>query len=114
MISSKAKERQCAFTTHNLQMHKIAKKLGAIPAAELKPEQKQFLADLAQDEKGILTIRDIHENKMAQKAIDDEAKRNAEIAAEVKKLQAAQAATDAKVKKTVIAKVKPDAKKKHK
>ena len=114
MISSKVNERQCAFTTHNLQMHKIAKKLGAIPATELKPEQKQFLADLAQDEKGILTIRDIHDNKMAQKVIDDEAKRNEAIAAEVKKLQAAQTAADAKVKKNVTAKVKPDAKKKHK
>lgn len=65
MISHKIKDKPMLLTSHRLQMNRIAKKIEAIPVAELSPDQKRFLANHAQDEKGIITARDVQEFKQA-------------------------------------------------
>jgi hypothetical protein len=62
VISSKNfKEKRAIFTSHFVQSRKLAKRIEAIPVEKRSPEQKRFLADLSDEERGIVTIADVHE-----------------------------------------------------
>jgi hypothetical protein len=90
MISNNnVKEKRIMFTSHNLGTLKIKKKLDAIPAKELTPQQKHFLANAEMDIKGMITIHDVIDAKAD--AVEKEAA--------VNKLLAAQKATDSKAAK---------------
>jgi hypothetical protein len=95
MISNNnVKEKRIMFTSHNLGTLKIKKKLDAIPAKELTPQQKHFLANAEMDIKGMITIHDVIDAKAEQVKADA-----VEKEAAVNKLLAAQKATDSKAAK---------------
>jgi len=60
MISNKLKTRHIR-TTHSVAMKRIASRLQAVPEEKLTEENKRFLANFADEQKGIKTIADVHE-----------------------------------------------------
>ena len=104
MVTNKIKDKPMLLTSHRLGMIKIANKFKAIPAAELKPEQKRFLKDFANDEKGIMTIRDAQDKKADDReAAEAKAKQDA-INADIQRIM------DKRAEKKPAAKVTKNAK----
>jgi hypothetical protein len=66
MISGKAKVRPMVLTSHNVQTAMMKAQIGRVPEGDRTPKQKQFLVDAQQEERGIITIHDIHEARAAQ------------------------------------------------
>ena len=68
MITSKLKEKPMMFTSHRLQMLKVTKRIEAIPPEIRTTNDKRILADFETEKKGIITIHNVHEMKMADAA----------------------------------------------
>jgi hypothetical protein len=86
MISGKAKVRPMVLTSHNVQTAMIKAQIGRVPEVDRTPKQKQFLIDAQQQERGIITVHDIHEARSAQEqAAKDTSKTQAVNAVEVKR-----------------------------
>lgn len=65
MISSKAKVRPMVLTSHNVQTAMMRAQIGRVPEADRTPKQKKFMVDALQEERGIITVHDIHEARSA-------------------------------------------------
>jgi hypothetical protein len=83
MISNKLKTRHIR-TTHSVAMKQIAARMTAIPEEKRTDENKRFLANFADEQKGITTISDVQE-RMAESAKTASAQPPASAAQEIHK-----------------------------
>lgn len=99
------------FTSHFVQSRKLAKRIESIPAEKRTPEQKRFLADLSDEERGIITIADVHEIK-ARGASESEPGSSPDRAAEAERIAEQKRKADAELeaeRKAAEEKAKADA-----
>lgn len=69
MLSSKTKDRPMLLTSHRVQSAVLKSKIQEIPVEKQTDEQKRFLAEVAIEEKGIITARDVQEFRQAPQVV---------------------------------------------
>ena len=72
MIHRHFKERKI-LTTHTVNMRKITARIKAKPESEITKDEKRFLADAQDEERGIITIADVREQKAQAVAPEEQA-----------------------------------------
>ncbi|HBJ74694.1 MAG TPA: hypothetical protein DDY86_04055 [Syntrophaceae bacterium] len=72
MIHRHFKERNI-LTTHTVNMRKITARIQAKPESEITKDEKRFLADAQDEERGIITIADVREQKAQAVAPEEQA-----------------------------------------
>ena len=72
MIHRHFKERNI-LTTHTMNMRKITARIKAKPEGEITKDEKRFLADAQDEERGIITIADVREQKAQAVAPEEQA-----------------------------------------
>ena len=112
MISNKNfKNTRVMLTSHSIQSRKIANRLESIPAENRTPEQKRFLANISDEERGIITIGDVREEKARAAKVEGDDPGAGDRAAEAEKI-AEQKRKEAAAEKKPAKRAKSGAKKK--
>lgn len=67
MITGKSiKSKRIMFTTHNHGMRKLAARIEEKPVEERTPKECRKLAGIVDEEKGIVTLSDVYEKRVAK------------------------------------------------